>query len=689
MRITDLCKSLFLVLITLFPAPAFAQVPAKDRLQLKDVFALQWASDPQIRPDGVRVVYVRNFFDIMTDRQRSNLWTISIIGDYHEPLTTGSRNDSMPRWSPECKRLAYVSDQDGPAIYCRWMDTGQTARLARLPAAPTALVWSPDGKQIAFSMFVAQKARPFVELPEKPKGAKWADPPKVITKVNYRFDGKGYLPDGYYHLFVLPADGGAPRQVTTGSFHHTGAPAWTKDSQSLIFAANRNKDWEYQPKETELYEIRLADGKIGRLTSNPGPDTNPVLSPDGKRIAYLTYQDRHQGYQVTRLAVLNFSNGESTPGDRLSIKPFDRDISHPVWPRESKSIYFQYDDLGIGKVGRVTSGGEVETLVDNVGGTTLDRPYSGGSFSAANNGSLAYTLTSPDHPADVAVLMAGAKAPTRLTRLNDSFLGSKKLGKLEEIWYTSSHDGRKVQGWVLKPPGFDPKKKYPLILEIHGGPFANYGPRFSVHHQLYAAAGYVVFYANPRGSTSYGEEFGNLIHHAYPGNDYDDLMSGVDAVLKRGYIDEKNLFVTGGSGGGVLTAWIIGKTRRFRAAVVSKPVINWYSFVLTADLYPFFTEYWFPGPPWENAEHYLKRSPLSLVGNVTTPTMLLTGEADHRTPMSESEQYYQALKLRKVETVLVRIPGASHNISARPSQMMAQVACVLQWFDGHRQVNGN
>lgn len=224
-----------------------------------------------------------------------------------------------------------------------------------------------------------------------------------------------------------------------------------------------------------------------------------------------------------------------------------------------------------------------------------------------------------------------------------------------------------------------------MILEIHGGPFANYGPRFAAQMQLYAAAGYVVFYANPRGSTSYGPEFGNLIHHAYPGHDYDDLMSGVDAVIAKGYIDADSLFVTGGSGGGVLTSWIIGKTGRFRAAVVSKPVINWFSFVLTADIYAFFNRYWFPGPPWEHAEHHLKRSPISLAGKITTPTMIITGEVDHRTPISESEQLYQALKLRKIDTALVRIPGASHDIAARPSHLIAHTAYVLAWFEAYRR----
>ena len=242
-----------------------------------------------------------------------------------------------------------------------------------------------------------------------------------------------------------------------------------------------------------------------------------------------------------------------------------------------------------------------------------------------------------------------------------------------------------MQGWVVTPPDFDPSKKYPLLLEIHGGPFAGYGGAFSAEIQLYAAAGNIVLYSNPRGSTGYGEEFGNLIHHDYPNHDYDDLMSGVDAVIARGSVDTNNLFVTGGSGGGVLTAWIVGHTHRFRAAVVAKPVINWYSFVLTADAPAFFYKYWFSGYPWENLEQYMRRSPISYVGNVTTPTMLLTGEEDYRTPSEEVEQFYEALKLLKVPTAMVRIPDASHEIAAKPSNMMAKVAYILAWFEKYRE----
>ena len=259
------------------------------------------------------------------------------------------------------------------------------------------------------------------------------------------------------------------------------------------------------------------------------------------------------------------------------------------------------------------------------------------------------------------------------------------MGKVEEVWYSSSYDGKKIQGWLVYPPDFDPNKKYPLILEIHVGPFLNYGFRFSAEAQLFASAGNFVLYTNPRGSTSYGKDFANLIHHNYPSQDYDDLMSGVDHVIERGYVDENNLFVTGGSGGGVLTSWTIGKTDRFKAAVVAKPVINWYSFVLYADNISTFYKYWFPGMPWDNIDEYMRRSPISYVKNVKTPTMLLTGEDDYRTPMAESEQYYAGLKLNKVESMLVRIPGADHGIASRPSNLIAKVNAILAWFDKYKK----
>lgn len=673
-------QALLVLSLFLFASPVLhAQEDSK--FQLMDVFRLEYASDPQISPDGQRVVYVRNFMDIKKDRRRSNLWIIGADGSGHRALTSGDGNDRMPRWSPDGKRLVYVSGTDGAELMCRWLETGEVGRLAKLPAEPLGLAWSPDGKSLAFTMHVAEDPKPFVKLPTPPKGAEWAEPFKMIRTLNYRFDGKGFLKEGHHHLFVLPADGGTPRQLTKGKYDHVGTPAWTPDGKFLLVSGNRHDEAGFHPLDTEIYEVAVADGKIKPLTERRGPDNNPVVSPDGQFIAYTGFDDRQHGYQVTKLYVMNRDGSKP----RVVTAKLDRDVKTPVWTHNGKELLIQYDDQGDTKVGRVTLDGTVKAIAAMVGGTTLDRPYASGSFSAAGDGTIAFTLTHPNYPGEVAVRGPKDKLQRRITNLHASLLEQRKLATVEEIRYKSSHDGRVIHGWIVKPPDFDPKKKYPLILEIHGGPFANYGPRFAVQMQLFAAAGYVVLYTNPRGSTSYGEEFGDLIHHAYPSQDYDDLMSGVDAVIAQGYIDKDNLFVTGGSGGGVLTAWIIGKTGRFRAAVVGKPVINWFSFVLTADIYPFFNRYWFPGPPWEHLEHYMKRSPISLVGNVTTPTMILTGEADHRTPMSESEQLYQALKLRKIDTALVRVPGAAHDIAARPSHQIAQVAYMLEWFETHRR----
>jgi len=643
-----------------------------------DVFSLEWAADPQISPDGRQIVYARSFMDVKADRRRANLWLVDTEGTSHRPLTSGATTDSNPRWSPDGRRIAHVShDSDGSAqIYVRWLDTSATFRVAQLTETPNELTWSPDSEWLAFTMAVPDESDPLeVKLPQAPEGAQWAEPPKVIDRLVYRFDGRGFLPDAYTQVFVVPADGGSPRQLTRGAFDHNGGIAWLPDGKSLLVSANRRSGAEYEPLERDIYEVSLAEGTVRQLTDRQGPDANPVPSPDGRMIAYVGFDDRRQGYQVTQLYVMNRDGSEP----RALTRDLDRDVGTPVWSQNGRSILVQYADRGIGRVAAVTLEGRRRVLVTGGGGADLGRPYEGFSFSVADDGQLAFTLSEPQRPAEVAT--ANRKGVVqRLTSLNDDLLPYRQLAAIEEIEFQSSADSRRIQGWIALPPGFDPEKRYPLILEIHGGPFAAYGPHFSTEVQLYASAGYVVLYTNPRGSTSYGEEFGNLIHHAYPGSDYDDLMSGVDAVIARGFIDPERLYVTGGSGGGVLTAWIVGRTDRFRAAVSAKPVINWTSFALTADAANFFYKYWFDAPPWEAPQRYWERSPLSLVGNVKTPTMLLTGEADYRTPISESEQFYQALRLRKVDSVLVRIPGASHSIAARPSQLAAKVLYILEWF---------
>lgn len=661
---------------------------ADDRTPLvpMDEFSLQLATDPQISPDGTQVVYVRQFNDVMTDKRYSNLWLSSIDGRSHRALTNGMHRDTSPRWSPDGTQVIYISDRDGrPQIYRRWMDSGQAAQVTNLTEAPSGIGWSPDGHWISFVAHVPAKPRQVVQMPAAPEGAKWAEPAKVIDQLVYRFNAAGYLKPGYTHLFVVPADGGAPRQISHGDFQHGGPgirgaseAVWTPDGKHLIMSANRHPDYDREPLNSEVYEFTVADGAVRPLTSRNGPDGSPAVSADGQKIAYVGFDDRYQGYQVNRLYVMNRDGGDP----KLVTAGLDRDVSSPRWAPDGGGVYFLSDDRGNTGLYFASLDGQVRKLTGDVGSTTS--AYGGGSaFTVARDGTYAVTHTRPDRPGDIAVGRPDGSLANVITAVNEGLLSGHRLGAVEPIEFESQKDHRKVQGWVVKPPDFDPAKKYPMILEIHGGPFADYGDRFDLEKQLMAARGYVVLYTNPRGSTSYGEEFGNLIHHSYPGDDLYDLLAGVDAVVARGYVDPDRLFVTGGSGGGVLTCWVIGHTPRFRAAVTVYPVINWYSFVLTSDIGNFVTKYWFPGYPWDNVEHYEKRSLLSVVKNVKTPTMVLTGEADYRTPMSDSEQYYQALKLLGVETVLVRVPDEPHGIAVRPSHHIAKVLHIVSWFDQH------
>lgn len=673
-------KRLSLLFVIFVSVGLLSQVNAQsDYLTLENVFDLEYTSDPQISPDGNQVVYQRNFMDIMDDSRRSNLWIINTDGSRHRPLTSGNNNNFSPRWSPSGDRLLYASTQSGSSeLYVRWMDTGESAKITNLTGSPGSLSWSPDGEHIVFTMFVPRDEKPLVSLPGKPEGAEWAAPANVIDDLEYRRDGSsGFVKEGYRHVFVIPAEGGTPRQITSGNYNHS-SPEWTSDGNHLIISSNRQEDWEYDERDTELYKVSVDDESMTQLTDREGPDYSPVVSPDGKQVAYLGYDDNMDSYQLSNAYVMNVDGSDK----QVLTDKFDRSVSNVQWAGNGNGLYLQYDDEGNGKIGYVSLNGNVQKVADNRGGTTIGRPYGSGSYTLASNGTFAYTYATPSHPADLAVGSRNSEI-RRVTNVNKDLFGHKKLGEVEEFWYASSYDGKQIQGWIVKPPNFDSDKKYPLILEIHGGPHTNYGDRFTAELQLMAAEGYVVVYINPRGSTSYGKEFGNYIHHNYPSEDHDDLMSGVDAVIDKGYVDADSLYITGGSGGGVLSAWAIGKTDRFNAAVVAKPVINWYSFALTSDGASTYYKYWFPGFPWENRDHYMDRSPISLVGNVTTPTMLLTGEEDYRTPMSETEQYYTALQLQKVESVMVRIPGSGHGIASRPSNLMSKVAHILEWFKEH------
>lgn len=650
----------------------------KKNFEALDVFQLEYANDPQISPDGNTVVYRRTGFDIMKDGSKGDLWLLSSDGRTHEKLTSREVDESQGRWSPSGDRIAFVSKGDnGSEIYVYWMVSGALAKLTQLENSPSSITWSPNGESIAFTMTVNAKAPVIAKMPEKPKDAKWAEAPRITDRLKHEADGAGYLKPGFNHIFTIPSEGGSPRQLTSGDFNHRGSLSWSPDGELIYFSANRNENWEYEFRNSEVYSVNVMNGSIAVLTDRKGPDSSPKISPDGKHIAYVGYKDKVQAYQVQTLQMMDVNGSNKKT---ISAK-LDRDVENIVWASDSEGLYFMYNDLGITKIGHIDLKGNVTDIVSNVGGTTLGRPYASGDFSVSIDGSIVYTMSRPDSPSDLVIMSDKESTPLTITHLNDDLLPFRSLGEVEEIWYTSSKDKRRIQGWVVYPPNHTKGEKLPLIVENHGGPILNYGPHFSAEIQLYAAAGYAVFYPNPRGSTSYGEEFGNLLYNNYPGEDYNDVMDGVDALIKKGIADENKLYVTGGSAGGIMTAWIIGKNNRFKAAVVAKPVMNWISKTLTADNYYGYADSRYPGQPWENFENYWKFSPISLVGNVETPTMVMVGMNDLRTPPSEAKQLYHALKLRKIETVLVEIPDASHGIAARPSNLITKVAHTLAWFE--------
>ena len=645
-----------------------------------DVFDLQYVRDPQISPDGTKIVYVRTEMDIMKDGRSSSLWIINSDGTHHQKLTSNSHSESNPVWSPDGNRISFISNSDdgnGTEIFVYWTDSRQYSSISQLDGSPRSLKWSRDGKNIAFIMFVPEKTLQLVSPPRKPKNAKWAEKPRITDRLKHEADGSGYMREGFSQLFYISSQGGKPKQVTSEKYNHYSYD-WMSDSDGFIFSSNYTENWEYDFRNSEIYSISIDGSNLNILTDRDGPDRGGVVSPDGELIAYLGYNDKVQTYQISKLSIMNI---DGTNKRELEIG-LDRSVSSLTWSSDGKSLYFMYDDEGNTKVAVTNLSGETKTLFGDLGGTAIGRPYGGGSFSISNNGKVSYTITSPYHPADIAVYQG--KYTNKITSLNEDLFKGKDLGEIEEIWYKSTVDGRRIQGWIAKPPGFSPNKKYPLIVENHGGPISNYGDRFSPEILLYSAAGYVVFYPNPRGSTSYGEEFGNLLYRNYPGDDYHDVMDGVDKVINLGYVDKDNLFVTGGSAGGIMTAWIIGKTNRFKASAVIKPVMNWISKTLVADNYFGYAHSRYEGQPWENFNNYWSFSPISLVGNIETPTMVMVGLNDLRTPPSESKQLYHALKLRKIETVYVEIPGAYHNISNKPSQLITKIDHILYWFNKYR-----
>jgi dipeptidyl aminopeptidase/acylaminoacyl peptidase len=645
--------------------------PRPDRLTLETYLDMETVTDPQISPDGTQIIYTRGWIDKMNDKRESALWIMNVDGSRNRMLVKGSG----AKWSPSGDRIAYAAQGEpkGPQIFVRWMDAeGATSQVTRVEQTPSAIAWSPDGKQLSFTMLAVDKNTWTIKMPKPPTGGKWTEAPHIVERLNYRRDRTGFVDAGYRQTFIVPASGGTPRQLTSGNFDQSGSD-WTPDGRSIVFSGLRNQNAQYQWRESEIYAVDVADGSIRQLTTRKGPDGEPVISPDGKRVAYTGYDWSTDTWVDTKIYLMNIDGSSS----RLISGDWDRSPADLKWSADGSGLYFTAQTEGAQNLYYlpVTAGGKVTPVTKGTHLLTVS--------DISSKGIAVGTLTSFHQPGDIVTFdVKNPGAIKQLTAVNEDVLAGRKLGDVKELWYTSP-DGTKIQGWYITPPDFDPSRKYPMQLHIHGGPHSMYGVGFSFGWQEHAANDYVILYTNPRGSTGYGSAFGNAIKNAYPGKDFDDLMAGVDALLAKGFVDPQNLFVTGCSGGGVLTAWTVGHTDRFAAASANCPVIDWLSFVGTTDGASWYFN--FAKLPWEDPSEHIKRSPLTYVGNVKTPTLLMTGVNDLRTPMPQTEQFYSALKLRNVQTAMIRFNDEWHGTTSVPSNFMRTQLYLRYWFDKYKR----
>jgi dipeptidyl aminopeptidase/acylaminoacyl peptidase len=702
-------SGLALLLIVALGLPAALLAAEKRTITEMDLFKFVWIADAQISPDGSRVAFLRVWVNQKADRYDTALWIVSISGGPPRQITAGPR-DGSPRWSPDGKTLAFIRspERDGrpqPAqIWLMSFDGGEAQPLTDTPRSPAGFEWSPDGKTIAFVSREdpsKEKEKPNPEDPDiKDKTPEHVSDVRVISKAVYRANGGGYLnPKVRSHIWTVsvPATAGEkpkPKQITRGNFDE-GNISWSPDGSRIYFSASRVAEPYFEPPRSELFSVSRDGGDERKVLSFDGGMRDYTFSNDGKRIAFGGVQG-HKPVQSYTQPDLFVMNNESGAAPKNLTANYDFDIGGGIggdqhaprggspggvsWSKDDRWIYVNVAELGAANLKRIdASTGKVEPLTSG--------NHEVISYTATSDASkMALVISTSTNIGDLFLLDTGSGKLTQLTRVNEELSSQLNLTDPEEIWYTS-FDGKKIQGWIQKPPDFDPSKKYPFILEIHGGPHSAYGLTFTHEFQWMAAKGYVVLYTNPRGSTSYGQDFGNIIQYNYPGDDYKDLMAGVDEVVKRGYIDTRKMGVTGGSGGGVLTNWTVGHTTRFAAAVSQRSIADWSGFWYTADFWLFMPT-WFRAAPWEDPEDFTKRSPITYVKNITTPMMFIEGEADYRTPPNEGgEMMFRALKYRKIPTAMVRFPNESHELSrsGAPWHRVERLQHILNWFDKYLQ----
>jgi dipeptidyl aminopeptidase/acylaminoacyl peptidase len=655
-------------------AVSAAYASSTGRFTVDNYLDLQSASAPQMSPDGTQVVYTRTMVDRMSDTMQSAVWIVGSDGQHHRFLAKGSG----AVWSPDGKSIAYLAEGQpkGMQIFVMHLTVpGPATQITWSTEAPADLHWSPDGKRIGFTMTVLNPEKWQLKMPSAPEGAHWASDPRFTERLHYRQDGVGFTERGFRHLFLVEADGGAPRQVTTGDWSigesvyeyiTTVDWAFTPDGRAAIVTGFKDGDSDRNDQDCNIYSVDLESGATKRLTSTTGSWRRPALSPDGKTIAYVGFPKNGDGYRYSQLYTMNADGSNIT----ARSADFDREPQHLVWAPDGGAVYFTAEDRGSVHLFSWAPHGGIRQLTK--GEEAVTDP-------SASRAGVVVFRREPQSPGDLE-LFNGRNwgAGQKLTHLNDELLRRITLSKVEEVLFDSS-GGAHIQGWLVKPPDFDAKRHYPLILEIHGGPYYMYDAAFNPQFQNFAANGYILLYINPRGSTGYGNAFTNAIAKHYPGPDYDDLMAAVDTVIKQGSVDESHMFVAGCSGGGVLSSWVIGHTNRFAAAAVRCPVTNWMSMAGETDI-PYFTYRFFKKPFWEDPSDWLAQSSLMYVGNVKTPTLLMTGELDRRTPIAQTEEYYAALKYRGVPSALLRFDGEYHGTENKPSNWMRTQLYIMSWF---------
>ena len=659
-----------------------------------DLFAFRWVASPQISPDGRQVAYVLVTVNAKHDGYETSLWLVGTDGASPPRRVTAGPRDAAPRWSPDGTTLAFVRPKDGhPQLSLLSLTGGEAQQLTDLPKGASPAVWSPDGKTIAFTSTTSAE-----DLAQKDKSKDKSDERKsdvrVIVQAEYRADDEGYVdPNEHSHIWTVPAalPGDQPaqaHQVTTGPFDEN-APQWSRDGSRILFVSDRVVESYYYAPDNDVYSVPAAGGALDTVADIDGPIFGPALSPDGKAVAFRGWINPRaaRSYDQSDLFVsrggtannltadYDFDMGGSVLGDQAP--PRGGEGSSPnTWTADGRSIIVATTERGRSNLVRFDAQtGAREQL------TTGDHAVL--AYTATPDArTFALSIGDPTHLPDIYVLDASSKRLRQLTHANDSLFSKLQLVTPEDFWY-ASFDGRKIETWIMKPVGFTPGKKYPLILNIHGGPHTAYGYIFFHEMQWMAAKGYVVVYPNPRGSTTYGQEFGNVIQYKYPGDDYRDLMIAVDSVIRRGYVDSTKLGVTGGSGGGLLTDWAVGHTHRFAAAVSQRDVADWLGFWYTAD-FTLFQPSWFRSTPFRDPQEFLARSPVRYADSVTTPLMFILGDEDLRAPPNQGgEAMFRALKYLRKTTVMVRFPGESHELSrsGKPVHRVERLQHILNWFD--------